>query len=110
MIIYQKEFKEQCFQVLRFVNNGDLVVDLMDALEKNDHTKVRYCLEEALDDDSLYEEGLITDEGERIVDNARKYAYLERRELYSIFMEQLTEELDLEENGRGRIKEAVMSD
>lgn len=88
---YTVEFKQRVFRVLQFT---PFVVDAMSALEANLATKLRYVLEDAMDDDDLFEKDKANDDGDRIVLNAKLHAYNSRKELYSEFMEQLTIELD----------------
>lgn len=90
---YTQQFKERCFRVLRFCPEVE-ITNLMTALDSNNDTLVRYALENGIDDAELYEKEKLTDEGDRVVNNAKMYAYRERVELYSDFMDALITELD----------------
>ncbi len=68
----------------------------MKALDDKNDTLVRFSLENAIDDEELYEYEVINDEGERIVKNSKINAYKQRLELYSEYMEQFTEYIDKE--------------
>lgn len=90
---YTDEFKVKCFNYLRHCPVVD-VRALMRAFDNNNHTVIRYALEDALDDEDLYEDGAVSDDGDRIVLNARINAYKQRTEIYSEFMEQLVTSMD----------------
>ena len=90
-ITYTNEFKEKVFQTLRFT---PFLTDVMAGMEENAHTKVRYALEDALDDQELYIKDEVNDDGERIVANAKIHAWTDRRMIYSEFMEMYVQELD----------------
>lgn len=90
---YTNEFKTKCFNTLRFCQTVD-INHLMKALEEGNDTLVRYSLEAALDDEDLYDQSKVTDDGELIVLNAKLHAFSKRRELYSEFMERYTQVLD----------------
>lgn len=88
---YNSEFKTKVFNTLRFT---PVITDVMKAMEDNSHTVVRYCLEDALDDPDLYVKDQVTDDGDRVVANAKINAYTDRRMLYSEFMEMFVQEMD----------------
>lgn len=90
-MIYTVEFKEKCFRVLRFT---PYLLDIMKALEVGNTAKLRYCLEDSLDDDELFDNEVTNDDGDRIIKDAKIHAFNERTELYTEFMEQLIKELD----------------
>lgn len=90
-ITYPEEFREKCFNNLRFFMDIRL---LMAAMDNGHHNIIRYYLEQALEDDELYIDEEISDEGSRKVANAKIHAHAVRQELYNEFMELLTEALD----------------
>lgn len=90
-LAYNIRFKEQCYSALR---HHGLLLTLMNALDNSNHTVVRYCLEEAMDDPELYEKDLVTDEGELIVLKAKMETLQKIKDVYSEFMETYTAYLD----------------
>lgn len=90
---YTTEFKEKVFRVLRFATFVDIPT-LTKAMDNNQHTTVRLQLENGLDDPELYLKDKITDDGELIVANSKIHAYLDRRAIYSEFMEMYVQHLD----------------
>ena len=101
---YEQQFKERCFKVLRFCPEVE-ITKLMSALDSGNDTLVRYALENALDDKELYEKEKLTDEGDRIVNNSKLFAYTDRVELYSDFMDALIHELDGEPTKVGLLQQ-----
>lgn len=92
-IQYPKEFKEKCFNNLRFFMDIRL---LMSALDSGRDSIVRYYLEQALEDPELYINEEIQDDGSRRIANARIHAHKVRQELYTEYMELLTKTIDKE--------------
>lgn len=88
---YTEEFKRECFNTLKY---QPYIREIMSALDNNKHTLIRYYLEDSLDDEDLYEQEIITDEGERIVKNSKINAYNKRSKLYSIFMDNYVKSID----------------
>ena len=86
-IKYTEEFKTKCFNYLRHFIDIRL---LMSAIENGRDNIVRYYLENAVDDPELYVDHMV-DEGDRVVANAKIHAHKQRQELYSEYMELLTE-------------------
>ena len=95
-IIYSKEFKQKCFNNLRFFMDIRL---LMSAIDSGRDNVVRYYLEQALEDPELYINEHIQDDGSRRIANARIHAHQVRQELYNEYMELLTKTLDKENVG-----------
>ncbi len=91
-MIYTQEFKVKCFNTLRYSNID--VSKLLAAMDAKNDTQVRYYLEDALDDELLYENSLLSDEGDRLVANSKINAHKQRLEIYSEFMESYISELD----------------
>ncbi len=92
-MIYTQKFKEKCFNTLRYCTLLD-VSKLLQAMEAQNDTQVRYYLEDALDDEEMYENGLMNDDGDRIVKNSKINAHKQRLEIYSEFMEIFTTSKD----------------
>jgi hypothetical protein len=90
-IKYPEEFKEKCFNNLRFFMDIRL---LTSAMEHGHDNIVRYYLEQALEDPELYINKEILDDGSRKIANARIHAHTVRQELYNEYMELLTLTLD----------------
>ena len=95
-ITYPEQFRDKCFNNLRFAMDIRLLIAAMDY---NHHDLVRYYLEELLDDDELYIENELADDGARRVANAKIHAHKVRQELYNEYMELLTNALDLQDAG-----------
>ena len=95
-LIYSEEFRDKCFNNLRFAMDIRLLIAAMDYQH---HNVVRYYLEEMLEADDLYIGDKITDDGARRVANAKIHAHTVRQELYGEFMELLTSALDLQDAG-----------
>lgn len=95
LIKYPQEFKDKCFNNLRFFMDIRL---LMSAIDNGRDSIVRYYLEQALEDDGLYVDEHIHDDGSRKIANAKIHAHKVRQELYNEYMELLTETLDKKEN------------
>ena len=93
-IKYSEEFREKCFNNLRFAMDIRLLIAAMDY---GHHDVVRYYLEELLDDSELYIENEMNDDGARRVANAKIHAHKVRQELYNEYMELLTNALDLQD-------------
>ena len=98
-IEYPEEFKDKCFNNLRFFMDIRL---LMSAIDSRRDNVVRYYLEQALEDPELYVNEHIEDDGSRKIANAKIYAHKVRQELYSEYMELLTKTLD-KTNVRSRL-------
>ena len=92
-IAYPEEFKEKCFNNLRFFMDIRL---LMSAIDSGRDSVVRYYLEQAIEDPELYVNEHILDDGSRRIANARIHAHKVRQELYTEYMELLTKALDKE--------------
>lgn len=93
--MYTNEFKTRAFRI--FNSSSDLTKDvrpLIKALECNNHTIVRYILEDMLDSPILYERSKVDDEGERIILAAKNNEYQDRVDLYSRFMSLYLNSLD----------------
>lgn len=86
-IQYTEEFKTKCFNYLRHFMDIRL---LMSAIEHRRDNVVRYYLENALDDPELYVDHMV-DDGDRKVANAKIHAHKQRQELYTEYMELLTQ-------------------
>tara|TARA_R110002012_G_scaffold102337_1_gene241879 strand:+ start:49 stop:369 length:321 start_codon:yes stop_codon:yes gene_type:complete len=99
-IIYSKEFKEKCFNNLRFFMDIRL---LMSAIDSGRDTIVRYYLEQALEDPELYVNEEITDDGERRIANAKIHAHAIRSEIYNEYMELLTLTIDKQNARKHRL-------
>ena len=85
-IKYPEEFREKCFNNLRFFMDIRLLTSAMD----NGHDNiVRYYLEQALEDSELYINEEILDDGSRKIANAKIHAHTVRQELYNEYMELL---------------------
>ena len=93
-INYPTEFREKCFNNLRFAMDVRLIIAAMDHQR---HDVVRYYLEDLLDDNDLYISNAISDDGARRVANAKINAHKVRKELYNEYMELLTNALDLKD-------------
>jgi hypothetical protein len=91
-IKYPQEFKDKCFNNLRFAV-GDIRL-LMSAIENGRDDAVRYMLEKTLEDPELFVGEKIEDDGSRKVANARIHAHKVRQEIYNEYMELLTETID----------------
>ena len=102
-IKYSKQFRDKCFNNLRFSMDIRLFIAAMDY---EHHDVVRYYLEELLDDDDLYIETEIADDGARRVANAKIHAHKVRQELYAEYMELLINALDIQD---ARTKTRVLS-
>lgn len=90
-IEYPKEFKDKCFNNLRFAMDIRL---FMSAIDNGHDNIVRYYLEQMLDDPELYIDSKIIDDPERKIANAKIHAHKIRQELYDEFMGLLTLTLD----------------
>tara|TARA_R110000824_G_scaffold250438_1_gene439227 strand:- start:2086 stop:2397 length:312 start_codon:yes stop_codon:yes gene_type:complete len=90
-IEYSKEFREKCFNHLRFFMDIRL---LTSAIDNGHDSIVRYYLENALEDSELYIGEEIPDDGSRRIANAKIHAHNIRQELYNEYMELLTLTLD----------------
>lgn len=90
---YSQEFQQKCYNVLRFTPQ---LMDLLNAFRENNHNKIRFCLEDALDDEELYIKDKVTDDGDRIVCNSKISAFKDRQEIYSEYMDMLVQHLDKE--------------
>ena len=86
-IKYTEEFKLKCFNYLRHFMDIRLLIS---AIENGRDNIVRYYLENAVDDPELYVDHMV-DEGDRVVANAKIHAHKQRQELYSEYMELLTQ-------------------
>ena len=86
-IQYTEEFKTKCFNYLRHFMDIRL---LMSAIDNRRDNVVRYYLENALDDPELYVDHMV-DDGDRKVANAKIHAHKQRQELYTEYMELLTQ-------------------
>ena len=89
-IQYTEEFKTKCFNYLRHFMDIRLLTSAMD--NRRDSV-VRYYLEQALEDPELYVDHMV-DDGDRKVANAKIHAHAQRQELYTEYMELLTQTLD----------------
>lgn len=89
-IQYTEEFKIKCFNYLRHFMDIRLLTSAMD--NRRDSV-VRYYLEQALEDPELYVDHMV-DDGDRKVANAKIHAHAQRQELYTEYMELLTQTLD----------------
>ena len=89
-IQYTEEFKTKCFNYLRHFMDIRL---LTSAIENRRDSVVRYYLEKALEDPELYVDHMV-DDGDRKVANAKIHAHAQRQELYTEYMELLTQTLD----------------
>ena len=85
---YSLEFKNKVFQVFRYRKD---LKEMINAIEANNHTKVRYCLEDAYDDRQYFK---IDRYGIKIIYKSRKFMYDMLLELYSEFMDMFTKQLD----------------
>jgi len=90
-IKYPEEFREKCFNNLRFFMDIRL---LTSAIDHGHDNIVRYYLEQSLEDPELYISEEILDDGSRKVANAKIHAHTVRQELYNEYMELLTLTLD----------------
>lgn len=93
-IEYPEAFVTKCFNNLRHFMDIRL---LTSAIDNSHDSIVRYFLEQALDDDELYIKDKLTDDGDRIIANAKINAHKVRQELYNEYMELLTQTLDKED-------------
>ena len=84
-ITYTKQFRDKCFNNLRFAMDIRL---LMAAMDYQHHDVIRYYLEELLEDSELYIGSEITD---------KIHTHKVRQELYNEYMELLTNALDKED-------------
>ena len=90
-IKYPEEFRDKCFNNLRFFMDIRLLTSAID----NGHDNiVRYYLERALEDSELYISEELPDDGSRRIANAKIHAHNVRQELYNEYMELLTLTLD----------------
>ena len=101
---YPQEFKDKCFNNLRFAMDIRL---LMSAIDYGHHNVVRYYLEELLDDEDLYISDKLSDDGARKIANAKIHAHKVRQELYNEYMELLTNALDTQD---ARTKHRILSE
>lgn len=85
IIQYPEEFKNKCFNHLRHFMDIRLLTTAMD---NSRDTIVRYYLEEALEDPTLYVDQIV-DDGERKIANAKIHAHKQRQELYNTYMDLL---------------------
>ena len=86
-IIYTEAFKAKCFNYLRHFMDIRLLTSAIDSGRDN---IVRYYLENAIDDPELYVDHMV-DDGDRVVANAKIQAHKQRQELYTEYMELLTQ-------------------
>jgi hypothetical protein len=100
LIKYSQEFKDKCFNNLRFFMDIRL---LMSAIDNGRDSIVRYYLEQALEDDGLYLDQQIHDNGSRKIANAKIHAHKVRQELYNEYMELLTKTLDTQKDVRRKL-------
>ena len=98
-IIYPQEFRTKCFNHLRHFMDIRLLTTAMDHGRDN---VVRYYIERALDDPSLYIDTVMVNEEERKVSNDKIFTYAIRQELYNDFMNLLTKTLD-KKDGRSKL-------
>jgi len=91
-IKYPEEFREKCFNNLRFFMDIRL---LTSAIDHGHDNIVRYYLEQALEDSELYIKEEILDDGSRKIANAKIHAHTVRQELYNEYMELLTLTTDI---------------
>ena len=91
-IKYPEEFREKCFNNLRFFMDIRL---LTSAIDHGHDNIVRYYLEQALEDSELYIKEEILDDGSRKIANAKIHAHIVRQELYNEYMELLTLTTDI---------------
>jgi hypothetical protein len=101
-IQYPEAFVTKCFNNLRHFMDIRL---LTSAIENGHDSIVRYFLEQALDDDELYLRDELTDDGDRIIANAKINAHKVRQELYNEYMELLTQTLDKKHVGSELLRE-----
>ena len=88
-IVYPVEFRDKCFNNLRFYMDIRLLIAAMDY---NHDNVVRYYLEEALEDSELYAvKGKVAEE--------KIHAHTVRQELYNEYMELLLNEEPQEHAG-----------
>ena len=87
--MFSNEFKTKVFKVALPAGAGRLAVE---ALEHNSPNKLRYILEELLDDPHLYVNGNIG--SNRKVRQDKKHTHESRQEIYSELMELLTNKID----------------
>ena len=98
-IQYTEEFKTKCFNYLRHFMDIRL---LMSAIDNRRDNVVRYYLENALDDPELYVDHMV-DDGDRKVANAKIHAHKQRQELYTEYMELLTQTQEKENVRRNEL-------
>jgi len=98
-IQYPEAFVTKCFNNLKHFMDIRL---LMSAIENGHDSVVRYFLEQAFEDNDLYITDKLTDDGDRIIANAKIHAHKVRQELYNEYMELLTQTLD-KENVRSKL-------
>lgn len=87
--MFNNEFKTKVFKVAMPAGAGRVAVE---ALENNKVHKLRYLLEELLDDPHLYVNGNIG--SNRKVKQDKKHTYESRQEVYSDLMELINNRLD----------------
>lgn len=87
---YSNDFKTKCFRVFRWTGR---VLELVKALESENHTKIRHLLEWGMEDSSLYGKEIDL-MGRAKLRKDKKHTFLDRRKLYSEFMEMYAEHLD----------------
>ena len=85
-IEYPKEFKDKCFNNLRFAMDIRL---LMSAIDNGHDNIVRYYLEQMIDDPELYIDSKIIGDSERKIANEKIHAHKVRKEIYNEYMELL---------------------
>lgn len=91
MVQYSTEFREKTFKV--FKDHKDLL-SIMNAMEKNRTSLVRFILEDLVDDSELYEYVAKGDELVAKVRLSKLNEHAARTSLYTDFMDLLNVELD----------------
>ena len=99
-IEYPKEFKDKCFNNLRFAMDIRL---LMSAIDNGHDNIVRYYLEQMIDDPELYIDSKITGDSERQIANEKIHAHKVRKEIYNEYMELLIVTLDKDDVRRTKL-------
>jgi hypothetical protein len=87
--MFNDKFKERLLKVSLPAGIGRVMTE---ALESDNHVKIRYLLEELLDDPDLYLNG--NTGFDRMVDVNKYLTYTDRLDAYSEFMEILNNKLD----------------
>lgn len=88
---YSTEFKERCIKTFL---GKDKVSDLMSSMENNNHTKVRYLLEDLADITQFNFDEYIYTNRDAQDHNSQLDLYREARALYAEFMEAWIAEID----------------